>query len=203
MTEILTNVVRIIRGVERLDAGRVKGAMIRAHLEWARDHGSRAEFIGLFEEMPEVLRYQISTLAPATWYPFATLMAVDRLIIDRFGRGEPHFARELGAYVAQRMLAETQRFFSSNGLHDFFRRVALLHREWYDFGSAEYVEGGERSGCMLRRGYGVHNTLDCAAMAGFYRECIRLHGRAEASVRESACRCRADGFCAFDLAWGF
>jgi hypothetical protein len=165
MTEILANVVPITYGAERLDFGRVKGAIIRGHLDWVRDHGSRSEVIALFEQIPDFLRYQISTLAPAAWYPFRTLIAVDRLIVDHFGNGESH-------------------------------------RDWYDFGDAEYVESSDRSGCLLRRGYGAHSALDCASTGGFYRECIRLHG-AEPVVRESACRCRADSFCAFDLSWRF
>jgi hypothetical protein len=202
MTEMLANVVPITHGAERLDFGRVKGAIIRAHLDWVRDHGSRGEIIGLFEDIPDLLRYQISTLAPAAWYPFRTLIAVDRMIVERFGNGESKFAHELGAYLAQRTLSDIRRFFGAPGLHDFFRHAAMLHREWYDFGSAEYVETSERSGCLIRRGYGAHSPLDCASIGGFYRECIRIHG-AEAAVRESACRCRADSFCAFDLSWRF
>src|SRR5262249_26358505 len=150
--------------------------IIRAHLEWVRDYRSRAEVIDLFEAMPSELRAQVSTLVPASWYPFATMVEVDRLIVDRFGNGESEFARELGAYLAMRTLSDIRRFISGNDLHDFFRKLALLHREWYDFGSLEYVESGDKSGCMLRRAYGAHSALDCAATAGFYKECIRIHG---------------------------
>jgi len=62
VTEILANVVPITHGAERLEFGRVKGAIIRAHLDWVRDHRSRAEIIALFEDIPDLLRYQISTL---------------------------------------------------------------------------------------------------------------------------------------------
>ena len=101
MTEILANVVPITYGAERVDFGRVKGAIIRAHLDWVRDFGSRAEIIALFEEIPDFLRFQISTLTPAAWYPFRTLITIDRLIVDRFGNGESRFARELGAWRSQ------------------------------------------------------------------------------------------------------
>jgi len=203
MTEILMHGVQPGGGTERLENGRVKGAVIRAHIEWVRDYNSRADVIALFEEMPRALRQQISTLAPGPWYPFATLIAVDRMIVERFGGGRLQFAGELGAYFARRTLAETRPFLLQGALHDFFGRAALLYREWYDFGSAEYVKSGSRSGCMLRRGYGAHSPMDCAATGGFHRECIRLHGYADAAVRESACRCRADGFCAFELSWAF
>jgi hypothetical protein len=91
----------------------VKGTIIRAHLDWVRDHRSRAEIIALFEDIADFLRYQISTLTPAAWYPFRTLIAVDRVIVDHFGNGEAQFARELGGYLAQTTLADIRRFFGA------------------------------------------------------------------------------------------
>jgi hypothetical protein len=131
---------------------------------------------------------------------FASLIALDRLIIEHFGNGSLQFAEELGTYTAQRSFGDCCRF--SAELQDFFPRASMLHRDWYDFLSLEYVQSGDCSGTMLHRGYRAHSRIECAAMIGFYRQCIRLHGKSDLSIRESACRCRADSFCAFELSWG-
>jgi len=184
---------------ERLEGGRVKGSLLSAHLDYARDYGSRREFIDFFEEIPDALRRQVGALVPGVWYPFSSLIALDRLIIDRFGGGDVHFAEELGTYTAQRSYAAMSRF--AGGPHEFFARAPILHRDWYDFLSSEYVQSGERSGTMLHRGYRAHSRIDCGVMAGFYREGVRLHGGSDVALREAACRCKADSFCAFEIAW--
>lgn len=184
---------------ERLDGGRVKGSLLSAHLECARDYGSRREFIEFFEEIPDSLRRQVSAVAPGVWYPFSSLIALDRLIIERFGGGDILFAEEVGTYLAQRSCAALSRF--TDGPHEFFSRAPFLHSDWYDFLSCEYIGTGRRSGTMLHRGYRAHSLIDCGIMAGFYREGVRLHGGSDVTIGESACRCRADAFCAFDISW--
>ena len=37
---------------ERLAGGNVRGSIIRAHLDWVRDHRDRAEIIEFFEVLP-------------------------------------------------------------------------------------------------------------------------------------------------------
>src|SRR5882724_6039324 len=83
---------------EYLAGGRVKGSMIRAHLDWVRDHAAREETIELFESLPPGVRQQVSTVLAASWYDFATLIAVDRTILTFFGHDDVRFLEQLGAY---------------------------------------------------------------------------------------------------------
>jgi hypothetical protein len=182
---------------EHLGEGRVKGVMVRAHLDWVRDHHDRTEVIEFFEAVPASMR----TVLTASWYPFADIVALDRLIMNRFGHGELSFLQKLGAYSARQSLTGVYRFFQRSGVHEFFRRSALLHGQYQDFGTASYDGHAETAGRMLHDGYPSFSPLYCASAAGFYRECIRLHGGMAVEVWEPECQCRGDAACAFEMAW--
>jgi len=186
---------------ECLAGGRVKGSMIRAHLDWVRDHAAREETIELFESLPPGVRQQVSMVLPASWYDFATLIAVDRTILTFFGHDDVRFLEQLGAYSARVNLAGIYRIFRREDLHDFFRRAAVLHRQFLDFGTAEYVELAPSAGVMHHRGYASYSPLYCAGAIGFYRECVTLHGGKDVEVMETECQCAGAEACTFAMAW--
>src|SRR5689334_21263000 len=130
--------------MERFDGGRVKGVMVRAHVDWVRDHRDRAEVIEFFEEIPRAMR----TVLAASWYPFADVIELDRVIMNRFGEGEISFLQELGAYSARQSLGGVYRSFQRSAVHEFFHRSALLHGQFQDFGTAEYQELHDGEGRM-------------------------------------------------------
>ncbi len=186
---------------EYLAGGRVKGSMIRAHLDWVRDHAAREETIELFESLPPGVRQQVSTVLAASWYDFATLIAVDRTILTFFGHDDVRFLEQLGAYSARVNLAGVYRIFRRDDLHDFFRRAAVLHRQFQDFGTAEYVELAPSAGVMHHRDYASYSPLYCASAIGFYRECVTLHGGKDVEVMETECQCAGAAACTFAMAW--
>ena len=190
-----------VQRVERLAGGRVKGSMIRAHLDWVRDHASRDEIIELFETLPAEVRQQAATVLAASWYDFATLIAVDRTVLALFGGSDERFLEQLGGYSAQKNLAGVYRFYQRDDVHDFFSRAALLHRQFQDFGTSEYIELSPTSGCMHQRDYVSFSPLYCASAIGFYRECVVLHGGIEVEVTEAQCQCAGDAACTFVVTW--
>jgi len=182
---------------ERFDGGRVKGTMVRAHIDWVRDHRDRNEVIEFFEVIPHAMR----TVLAASWYSFADVIELDRTIMNRFGHGELEFLQELGAYSARQSLAGALRVFQRAGVHEFFRRAALLHAQFQDFGTAEYEELGATAARMIHGHYTSYSPLYCASAIGFFRQCIRLHGGMNVEVVESDCQCRGDAACVFEMTW--
>lgn len=187
--------------MERLDQGRVKGTVLRAHLDWVRDSGSREQTIEFFESLPpEVLRYATNTL-PSAWYPFAALIGIDRVIVTLFGQGRSSFAEELGRYSAHRNLAAVATLLEGTDPHLYFRRTSLLHGQFQDFGTASWIADSASSGTMLHTKYVCYSPLYCASAVGFYREALRMHGRSNTHVRETSCQCLGENACRFELSW--
>jgi len=171
--------------------------MVRAHVDWVRDHRDRTEIIEFFEAIAPRMR----TVLSATWYPFEDVIELDRVIMDRFGHGDPQFLQELGAYSARQNLNGVYRSFRRDDVHEFFRRSAVLHHQFQDFGNARYAETGATEGRMIHSEYASWSPLYCASAIGFYHECIRLHGGMNVAVWESQCLCRGDATCTFELVW--
>ena len=185
---------------EQLDSGRVKGSIIRAHLEWVRDHARPDEVGGFFEDVSRVMGQQFSTVLASSWYRFADLIEVDRLILQRFGNGNPHFLEELGAYSARMNLRALDGLLKPADIHDFFRRAALMHRQFQDFGTAKY-EAEQSHGRAIQADYVAWSPLYCATARGFYAECVRLHGLGGVKVFESECHCAGQRRCVFEISW--
>jgi predicted hydrocarbon binding protein len=186
---------------ERFAGGRVKGSMLRAHVDWVRDHRSREETIEFFESIPGPIRQQLGTILPTTWHPFETLIAVDRIILERFGDGHLKLAEELGCYSARLTLSSVYRSFRRDDVHDFFVHSALLHQQYQDFGTAAYYRLDSTAGRMAHRDYTSYSPLYCASAVGFYREAVRLHGGTHIEVVESECQCDGEENCTFELSW--
>ena len=187
----------ILAGAESVEAGNVRGSMIRGHIDWVRDYCDRDEVIAFFEAIPRRMR----NVLVSSWYPFGDAMEIDRVIMNRFGRGELLFLEELGAFSARQNLRGADRLFYPSGVHDFFRRSAQMHTQFHDFGSAVYLEAGPTAGEMIHSRCSSFSPLYCSSAIGYYRECIRLHGGLEVDVWESRCQCHGDDSCTFELLW--
>ena len=188
---------------EVLSGGRLKGGMFRAHLAWVREFKTEAEQKQLMSDLPAEAQKDLSGVVLATsWYPFEWLVALDKAINRRFGNSENHdLIIELGRYSARLNLATTYRVFNRNANHDFFRNAAPLHSQFQDFGSAEYVQTGEKSGKVLHRDYPCFSPVFCASALGYYEQAILSHDAKEATVRETECQCYGDKTCTFELSW--
>jgi hypothetical protein len=182
---------------ERFAGGQVKGSMLRAHIDWVRDHRDRDSVIAFFEGVPPSMRNVLA----ASWYPFEDAIKLDRIMMDQFGDGDLAFLEELGAYSTRLNLSGVYRSFQRMGVHEFFRRSAVLHAQFQDFGTARYEELGANEGRMIHAGYPSYSPLYCSSAIGYYRECIRLHGGTDVDVWESHCHCRGGETCTFEMLW--
>jgi hypothetical protein len=188
---------RDLEPVEQFDGGHVKGWVLRRHIDWVRDHCDRDEVIAFFEALPRPLRNLVVT----SWYGFKEAIEVDRMILNRFGDGDLRFLEHLGAYSARQSLNGGYSVLQRSGVHEFFRRSALLHAELQDFGTSTYLALEPTEGQMKHAEYSSYSPLQCSSALGFYRECIRLHGGGDVDVWESHCQCHGDETCTFEMSW--
>jgi len=186
---------------EALAGGRVKGAMVRAHLQFVRDRLGEAALQRTLAEIPEAVAAEVNGILVSSWCKFESLILLDRTIARVSGREPLAVMHELGRYSAQINLSTLYRAFHRDDIHEFFRHSATLHRQFQDFGDCVYDQLGATSGRMNIRGAKCFSPVYCASEAGYLEEVIAAHGGTAATVTESACQCANDDHCSFELRW--
>lgn len=178
---------------EVLVSGRVRFSIADAHLQWVRDyHGEHAS-----AELFNPLREEASD----GWLSFESLIALDRTIERRFGRGRRGFLRELGRYSAHLNLAGPGKHIRGEAIHDFFHRATLLHAQFQDFGAAAYEETGLTSGRMIHTVYRCFSPVYCASAIGYYEQALVTLHAIPVRVDETSCQCAGKASCTFELEW--
>ena len=188
-------------GRENLGQGKVKGGMLRSHLDWAKvNHG--VELAAIREALSEDSRGELAIVLATSWYRFATLIELDRALATRFAPDAPaQLVRELGRHSANVNLKTTYRAFNREDVHEFFRNSALLHSQFQDFGQAHYEKLSATSGAMRYSGYTSYSPLYCESALGFFEEAIHIQGQANAVVHETSCHCHGAISCVFEVSW--
>ena len=193
---VITNPTR-----EALAGGRVKGAMVRAHLQFVRDRIGEPALERTLASIPEAVATEVNGILVSSWCKFESLILLDRTIARISGR-EPHVVmRELGRYSAQINLSTLYRAFHRDDIHEFFSKSATLHHQFQDFGDCVYEQLSPTSGRMSIHGAKCFSPAYCASEAGYLEEVIARHGGTSAVVNESACQCGNDDHCSFELRW--
>ena len=186
---------------ESLSGGRVKGAMVRAHLQFARDQLGEPALALALTALPAAMAAEIQGALSSTWCRFESLIALDRSIARVAGRDERELMRELGRYSARINLSTVYRAFHRADIHEFFRNSATLHRQFQDFGDCEYEHVGDTHCRISVRNAVCYSPAYCSSEAGYLEQVIATHGGTSASVTESACQCASDDRCTFELRW--
>ncbi|HSJ76965.1 MAG TPA: hypothetical protein VK899_12440 [Gemmatimonadales bacterium] len=186
---------------EALAGGRVKGAMVRAHLQFVRDRLGEAAMAKTLAALPPAVAHEVQGVLTGTWCAFENLILLDRAIARAAGKDERELMRELGRYSAQINLSTVYRAFHRDDIHEFFRHSATLHRQFQDFGTCEYEHLGEGHGRISVHNAVCYSPAYCSSEVGYLEQVIATHGGTAASVTETACQCTGDDRCTFELRW--
>lgn len=186
---------------EALTGGKVKGAMVRAHLQFVRDKFGEPALAATLKALPAPVAAEVQGLLSGSWCTFESLIVLDRTIARVVGRDERELMRELGRHSAQINLSTIYRAFHRDDIHEFFRNSAMLHRQFQDFGDCVY-ENVDKTHCRITiRNALCYSPAYCASETGYLEQVIATHGGTSASVIESTCQCLGDDRCTFELQW--
>lgn len=186
---------------ESLAGGQVKGAMVRAHLQWVREHFGDAGVVRALSLLPPAAAVEMNGVLASTWCKFENLILLDRAIAGVAGRKEEDLMRELGAHSAEINLSTVYRAFRRDDIHEFFRRSAALHTQFQNFSSSAYEQIDKLQGRMTIGDATCYSPLYCASAIGYYERVIAMHGGKDPVVTETTCRCAGDPACTFELRW--
>lgn len=182
---------------EVLAGGRVLAAVAAAHLQWVRDYHGDDAVKELFWRLDDDLARELA--GDDGWVSFESVVALDRAIEHKFGRGRRGFFRELGRYSAHLNLPVSP--LRGAAVHDFFHRSTLLHARFQDFGGASYEELDLTRGRMTLSGLRCFSPVWCASAIGYYEQALVIQNAIPVRVDEVSCCCRGDLECTFELEW--
>jgi predicted hydrocarbon binding protein len=186
---------------ESLAGGRVKGVMVRAHLQFVRDRLGEAALASTMKALPPAAAAEVQGILASVWCSFESLIALDRTIARVAGRDERELMHDLGRHSAEVNLSTVYSAFHRNDIHDFFRNSARLHRQFQDFGDCKYEPLDKTQGRISVSNAVCYSPVYCESEAGYLEQVIATHNGTAASVTESACQCAGDDRCTFELRW--
>jgi len=137
----------------------------------------------------------------SSWYPFDLYNRLDLAMCQVLAGGDLELCRTLGVDSARRALSGTYRLYLKDGAEAILRRLAVLHRSFYDSGSLDvtYLGPGQ---CAIRTVYVPRSTLtNCLVAEGFYRTVVEMCGGLEVQVSEGNCSAHGARFCLFNVRW--
>lgn len=188
---------------EKLEEGaKVKGTMLRAHLNWAANQIGPPAKVLLPHLSPAGASLVGQTVLATDWVTFGLVVEIDRAIATASGRPEEEVFRDLGRYSAALNLGGVYKAFVSAEPHRFFERMTVLHHQFQNFGRSSYERKSERAGRIRIDGYTAYSRVFCIAGMGYYEEALRLmHAPGPIRIQEAACHCFGDDSCSFDIGW--
>jgi len=186
---------------EVLTGGHVKGAMVRAHLQFLRDRFGDPAVEKTLATLPPAACAEMHHMLSSTWCAFETLVLLDRAIARVAGQDERKLMRELGRYSAEINLKTVYRAFRRDEIHDFFRRSATLHKQFQDFGDCDYEQLGPTRARIRILNAQCFSPTYCASEIGYLEQVIAIHGGTDPRISESTCQSLHDPLCTFELHW--
>ena len=187
---------------EVLAGGQIKGGILSAHLRWAEDKLGIAWKNRLQPHLTATGMVALQRVVlTSAWFPFRTLIEIDRAIAAETGQHPDTIYQELGRFSADWHLAGVYRAFARGRPHEFFSREAMHHRQYLDFGRAIYQEIDTTSCSLELVDTTCFSPVFCLSSTGYYRRATELHGGTSVNVTESHCRCCGDDRCTFSISW--
>ena len=180
--------------------GSLKGQLLLSRLEYVRAEHGPAGVERVLRALPQDERARLAGLTRDAWYPFHSLMLLDKAIAAAVGQGDRTFV-DLGRASARHrteLLGEHAALVSAHG---FLSRMAEEHRRFHTFGRAEYKRLGFRHGQITFFDYPEIDPVYCLSGIGYMQGAVEQLTGAAARVEELTCQCRHDPACCFDVTW--
>ncbi len=177
------------------------GRVVVAHLDWGRQRLGQVAWARLHEGLPSALaRWLDAGIDPHAWYPFADCVALDRAIAAALPEPPRQSWRAMGRHSASMNLLMDGAPHIADP-HEVLRRDTMLQGNWVDFGHARYQPLGPNGGRIDLVEWSCYADAFCVSAEGFFERAIGIYGAAGPRVTQSACLCRGDETCRFEIEW--
>lgn len=177
------------------------GQIVVSRFEYLkREHGSDA-IARVLEALPAQDRGRLAGVDRNTWYPFGTLIRLDRAIATQFGKGDELLYERLGEASAQQRTFWLGEHAALINVHGFLARMAEEHRRFHNFGRADYRRINFSVGEISFSEYSENDPIYCLSAKGYIRRSIESLTGGSVSAEERYCQNKGDVACVWSLRW--
>lgn len=179
----------------------LKGQLLQSRFEYVRHRHGPAAVQRVLDALPEAERGRLKGLTREAWYPFRTLLLLDRAIVDVVGAGDERVLFDLGRASARHRTEWLGEHAPLVNVHGFLSRMAEEHRRFHTFGRAEYRRLGFRHGQIAFFEFPEPDPAFCLSGSGYISAAVeQLSGRSP-RVEELSCQCKGQPSCSYDVRW--
>jgi len=177
----------------------VRGRALVVRAEFVAQRYGDGAWQRVLDSLSPAAREALSDIEPTSWYPMEIYRDLQTNVPRILGGDANQLLEEMGAFSAERNAEHLFGKFAGDAF-EFFKHIAKLHREMFDFGDMTVVR--RPGGCLIEADYsGVASEFVCRSAAGFYRRCAELNGARNVQVELAECQARGDRSCLFKLTW--
>jgi predicted hydrocarbon binding protein len=155
----------------------------------------------VLEALPLVDRELLGGVDRDKWYPFATLIRLDKAIARLTGGDAARTYERLGEASAQQRTLWLGEHAALVNVHGFLSRIAEEHRRFHNFGSADYRRINFSVGEISFSDYPETDPIYCLSARGYFRRSIEHLTGAPVCAEERYCQSRGDIACVWSLRW--
>jgi predicted hydrocarbon binding protein len=177
----------------------VRGRALIARAQFAEERCGPGSWQRFVEELPADTRQALGKIDPRGWYPMEIYGLLQDGVAQLCGGPKDDVLEQMGAYSADKN-AEAVFGKLSGDAFEFFKHIAKLHGDLFDFGEMTVVR--RPGGCLIEVDYiGRASASVCKSARGFYRRCAELNGARNVHVEMVECQAKGDGSCLFKVTW--
>ncbi len=180
----------------------IKGSVLKTRLAFVEGIAGAEGVEKVLAALPEADRAELQRILTVKWYPFEVGKRLDDAIVSALGHGRPEFFERLGAASAEQNLGSIHSGFMAPGRpHEFLAKAPTVYALYYETGSREYQQTGEREGVLTTRDAGTFSAPDCLTVVGWYRKALQLCGARGVEITEEECRAKGGEVCRYRVKW--
>lgn len=184
--------------------GRIKGAAIRARLEFVRTrHGEEAvaKVLETLDPMDQVVLS--GTLLPSIWYPFHVLANLDEAIRRELGDGGHELFEQAGDHVARQHAKSIYKvFFQETDPERVLRLASSIFSNYYSGLGRLSIRTLPHGMSRVQIGDVATTTRShCVATMAYFRGVLEECCARPIEARETRCKCWGDDCCEFEFGW--
>jgi predicted hydrocarbon binding protein len=184
--------------------GRIKGAAIRARLEFLRaEHGDDAvaKVLDTLDPMDQVVLS--GTVLPSIWYPFHVLANLDEAIRRELGDGGNDVFENAGDHVARAHARSIYKvFFRETDPERVLKLASCIFANYYSgLGRVSVRQTPQGASRLQVADTPAAARSHCVATMAYFRRVLEECCARQVDARETRCKCWGDDCCEFEFAW--